>query len=159
MDLDSQPQESKAWVAKFQPSQIVCLELNATHLYAEVVQIVEFRSLCWARPLVLVIASSETAEASQLSESRSQFPPDWHDLRQGSDLLLPIVLFRPALDVEAIPVLSSLYSLDEITNSTPQAIAAHRLLREFIHQLCQCHPDAFSDGGNETRSSRDNHRL
>ncbi len=146
MDLDSHPQAAKAWSVQFQPSQIVCLELDATHLYAEVVQIVEARRLCWARPLVLVIDSSQST-------------PDWHDLRQGSDLLLPIVLFRPALDVEAIPVLSSLYGLDELTSSTPQAIAAHRQLREFIHQLCQCHPDAFSNSGNKTRSSREEHGL
>ncbi|PSB22215.1 hypothetical protein C7B65_02105 [Phormidesmis priestleyi ULC007] len=145
MDLDSQYQGSKAWVSKFQPSQIVCLELNATRLYAEVVQIVEARRLCWARPLVLVIGSSETANSSQSFEHRSKNSPCWHDLRQGADLLLPAILFRPALDVEAIPVLSSLYSLDEIADSTPQAITAHHQLREFIRQLCQFYPDAFSD--------------
>ena len=141
MDLDSQYQGSKAWVSKFQPSQIVCLELDATRLYAEVVQIVEARRLCWARPLVLVIDSSD----SQLSEPRSQTSPTWHDLRQGADLLLPAILFRPALDVEAIPVLSSFYDVDEIADSTPQAITARRQLNELIHQLCQFYPNAFSD--------------
>ena len=145
MDLDSPHQGSKTRIAKFQPSQIVCLELDPTCLYAEVVQIVEARRLCWARPLVLVIGSSEVADSSPPSEPCSNTSPVYHDLRQGADLLLPTVLFRQALDVEAIPVLSSLYSLDEITNSASQDIKARRQLNEFIRQLCASHPWAFSD--------------
>ncbi len=143
MDLDSQHQRSKTWIFKLQPSQIVCLELGATCLYAEVVQIVETRSLCWARPLVLAMDSLGTGNFSQSSEHH--FERSCHDLRQGSDLLLPAVLFRQALDVEAIPLLSSLYKLDTIAHSEPKAIVARRQLNEFIRQICQAHPDAFSD--------------
>lgn len=144
MDLDSPHQGSKTWISKFQPSQIVCLELNSTCLYAEVVQVVEARRLCWARPLVLVIGPSEVADSSPPSD-RSNMSPVCHDLRQGADLLLPTVLFRQSLDVEAIPVLSSLYSLDEIANSDSQDIKARRQLSEFIRQICISHPNAFSD--------------
>ncbi len=144
MDLDSQHQGAKAWIVKLQPSQIVCLELGATCLYAEVVQIVEARRLCWARPLVLAMDSLGTEDFSQSSEHR--FERSCHDLRQGSDLLLPAVLFRQALDVEAIPLLSSLYKLDTIAHSEPNAIVARRQLNEFIRQICQAHPEAFSDG-------------
>ncbi|MCY7323777.1 MAG: hypothetical protein LH660_18745 [Phormidesmis sp. CAN_BIN36] len=145
MDLDSPHQGSKTWISKFQPSQIVCLELNSTCLYAEVVQVVEARRLCWARPLVLVIGSSEVANSSPPFEPRSNTSPVCHDLRQGADLLLPTVLFRQALDVEAIPVLSSLYSLDEIANSASQDIKDRRQLSEFIRQICIYHPNTFSD--------------
>lgn len=143
MDLDSQHQGSKAWIVKLQPSQIVCLELGATCLYAEVVQIVEARRLCWAHPLVLAMDSLGTEDFPQSSEH--QFERSCHDLRQGSDLLLPAVLFRQALDVEAIPLLSSLYKLDTIAHSEPNAIVARRQLNEFIRQICQAHPEAFSD--------------
>ena len=143
MELDLPSQGSKPCISKLQPSQIVCLELDGTFLYAEVVQIVEARRLCWARPLVLFIDSLEAA-SSQLSEPRSNGLPNWHDLRQGADLLLPIILFRQALDVEAIPVLSSLYSLDEIADSTPHAAKASHQVREFIRQICLSHPNAFS---------------
>lgn len=145
MDLDSQHQGSKAWISKLQPSQIVCLELGETCLYAEVVQVVEARRLCWARPLVLVIGSSETADFSRSSGLQSKNSPNCHDLRQGADLLLPAILFRQALDVEAIPVLSSLYSLDEIANSTSQATTARRQLNDFVGQICQFYPGAFFD--------------
>ncbi len=143
MDFDSQHQTSKAWISQLQPSQIVCLELGATCLYAEVVQIIETRRLCWARPLVLVGDLPETEDFSRSSEHR--FERSCHDLRQGSDLLLPAVLFRQALDIEAVPLLSSLYRLDVIAHSEPNAIVARRQLNEFIRQICQAHPDVFSD--------------
>ncbi len=143
MDLDSQQPKLKTWLSKLQPSQIVCLELDATCLYAEVVQIIEARRLCWARPLVLMVNSPETEGFSQVS--KRQFERSCHDLRQGSDLLLPAVLFRQALDVEAIPLLSFLYGLDAISNSDPKAIVARRQLNDFIRQICQAHPDVFSD--------------
>ena len=145
MEMDSQYQGAEAWISKLLPSQIVCLELDLTCLYAEVVQIVEARRLCWARPLVLVIGSSEVTDFSQSFEPRSQNPPYWHDLRQGADLLLPTILFRQAFDVEAIPVLSSLCRLDESADSTPQATLVHHQLSDFVRQLCQSYPGAFSD--------------
>ncbi len=144
MEMYSQYQEAEAWISKLQPSQIVCLELDLTCLYAEVVQVVEARRLCWARPLILVIGSLEAA-FSQSFEPRSQNSPYWHDLRQGADLLLPTVLFRQAFDVEAIPVLSSLCSLDESADSIPQATLVHHQLSDFVRQLCQSYPGAFSD--------------
>lgn len=143
MELDLPSQGLKPWISKLQPSQIVCLELDRTFLYAEVVQVVEARRLCWARPLVLFIDSSETVP-SQLSELRSNDSPNWHDLRQGADLLLPTILFRQALDVEAIPVLSSLCGLEAIANSPPHDAKASHQVSEFIRQLCLSHPDAFS---------------
>lgn len=143
MDLDSQHQGAKAWIVKLQPSQIVCLELGATCLYAEVIQIIETRRLCWARPLILAVDSLGTEDFSQSSEHH--FERSCHDLRQGSDLLLPAILFRQALDVEAIPLLSSLYKLDTIAHSEPNAIVARRQLNEFVRQICQAHPDVFSD--------------
>ncbi len=143
MNLDSQQPRSKPWISNLQPSQIVCLELGATCLYAEVVQIVEARRLCWARPLILVVNSPETEDFSQASNHRSE---RWcHDLRQGSDLLLPAVLFRQALDVEAVPLLASLYTLDATTYSEPDATTARRQLNAFIRQICQAHPEAFFD--------------
>ncbi len=41
-------------VPNFQSSQIICLEFGSRYLYAEVIQVVTARQLCWTRPLMLV---------------------------------------------------------------------------------------------------------
>ncbi|MGV0024134.1 hypothetical protein [Phormidesmis priestleyi] len=137
MDFASQHADSKDRSSYFQPSQIVCLEHEATRLYAEVVQIIEARYLCWARPLVL-ITESDLEDSHQPIDLQNLY-----DLRQGADLLLPTVLFRQALDTEVIPLLSQLYGLEGEAKGQ-QAIAAHQSLHQLIRQICQTHPDAFS---------------
>ncbi len=72
----------------FQAGQIVFLEYGDSRLYAEVIQVVVERNLCWVRPLLLVIQESEARQVS--------------DLRSTSDLLWAINLFQPALDTEVI---------------------------------------------------------
>jgi hypothetical protein len=122
-------------VAHFQPFQIVCLAYTTTRLYAEVVQIVEARDLCWARPLALL--DDLSTEDPSLHPEGS---PRLYDLRQGSDLLLPKVLFRQAVDTEVMPVLSQLYKLEKAEDT----ITTRQLLNQFIHQVWQAHPDVFS---------------
>jgi hypothetical protein len=104
----------------FQPGQILSLEHGDRSVYAEVIQIVVSRQLCWARPLLLVAFASE--------------PPLVTDLRDASDLFLPINLFRLALDTEVITFLS------QILLKEPKAeldLVANQLLNQFIHQLWQ----------------------
>ncbi|MGJ5675356.1 MAG: hypothetical protein ACR9NN_17375 [Nostochopsis sp.] len=106
----------------FQPGQIVSLEHNDTKLYAEVIQVVISRHLCWVRPLLLLVKSSE--------------PPLINDLRKASDLLWPLDLFRPALDTEVISILSHVLAKEpkpEIDTSTKQ------LLHQFIHEVWQAY--------------------
>ncbi|KAM3092279.1 hypothetical protein ACKFKG_22750 [Phormidesmis sp. 146-35] len=146
MDFASQYAHSKDGRGHFQPSQIVCLEHETTRLYAEVVQIVEVRQLCWARPLVLIMGSDSERMLQAID------PKNLQDLRQGADLLLPAILFRQALDVEVIPLLSQLYRSEgdwegheAISPSSPQAIAARQSLNQLIRQIWQAHPDVFCD--------------
>ena len=118
----------------FSPAQIVCLEHGVSRLYAEVVQTVEATQICWVRPLLLanelaVDSPTETAPESQLA-----------DLRQGSDLLLPIALFRGALDIEVIPLLAQLGEVQERVAPTHQ-----RQLNHLIQQVCRANPDVFQD--------------
>jgi hypothetical protein len=115
----------------FQPCEIVCLEYLKTRLYAEVMQIVPQRRVCWARPLVLLSTSELDLEPVML-----------HDLRCGSDLLLPIALFRVAFDTEAIPVLAHLYASSEPTDPDADRIA-HQQLSQLVKAVCQAHPEAF----------------
>jgi hypothetical protein len=135
MESVSQPFYSEGGSSRFQPSQIICLEHGATRLYAEVVQIVEARHLCWARTLVLVTGSEDSQQPIN--------PKNLYDLRQGADLLLPTVLFRQALDTEVIPLLSQLYGLAGEAKEQ-DAVAVRQSIHQLIRQICQTHPDAFS---------------
>ncbi|MBM0741596.1 hypothetical protein JOY44_08200 [Phormidium sp. CLA17] len=119
----------------FQPSQIVCLEHGYSRLYAEVVQVAEPRQVCWVRPLALAVGDPTISVDNQLA--------DLHDLRQGSDLLLPIALFRLAIDTEVIPVLTHLYAENStVTSKTGQT--KHQHLSQFVRQVCLAHRSLFA---------------
>ena len=107
----------------FQPRQIVCLEHEGTCLYAEVIQVVVSRQLCWVRPLLLGTLPSECSVNESL-------PPT--DLRSCADLLWPIALFRPAFDTEVIPLLVMLASSENERNP-----AAAKQLNQFVYQVWQ----------------------
>lgn len=117
---------------RFHPNQIVFLEHGATRLYAEVVQVVTARRLCWVRPLALVTYSD-------FNDALDDNPLVLQDLRQGSDLMCPIVLFQEAIDVEVIPLLARLSNLEKVKMTT-----AHVSLHEFIQSIWKARPDAFA---------------
>jgi L-rhamnose isomerase len=113
-------------VPNFQSSQIICLEFGSRYLYAEVIQVVAARQLCWTRPLMLV---------TLLSNVNLLF-----DLREGSDLILPLSLFRAAFDTEVIPFLTELQSIE---NKSQDGISAYRQLRKFLSEVCEAYPNVF----------------
>jgi hypothetical protein len=106
----------------FQQGQIVSLEHGDRNLYAEVIQVVVSRQLCWVRPLLLVHFNQE--------------PPFVTDLRDVSDLLWPVNLFRPALDTEVITLLSQI--LVKEPKSEPD-LATKQHFNQFIHQVWQAY--------------------
>jgi hypothetical protein len=122
----------------FQPRQIVCLEHETGRLYAEVIQIVESRQICWVRPLVLILEDSNSLNL----EEESTHQPCCYDLRSDSDLLYPLALFRAALDAEVIPLLSTLYAAGRDSNCRI-ASNGHQQLRHFIQKVWQAYPEAF----------------
>lgn len=126
-------------VPNFGPSQIVCLEFRDACLYADVIQVVSARRLCWVRPLMLVVSVCD--DSSFAHEDRILW-----DLRDGSDLLWPLSLFRVALDTEVIPLLTELQSLD---SEGKDVVIAHRQLRDFVGKVWAAYPSAFArfDGG------------
>lgn len=103
-----------------QPGQIVSLEHGDRNLYAEVIQFVVSRQLCWVRPLLIVTFIQES--------------PLITDLRDASDLLWPANLFRPALDTEVITFLSQVLAKEP---KTEPDLVAKQQLNQFIHQLWQ----------------------
>ncbi|WP_224085614.1 hypothetical protein [Nostoc sp. MS1] len=113
----------------FQPGQIVSLEHGEKNLYAEVIQVVVSRQLCWVRPLLLVTHTEEQ--------------PIITDLRDCSDLLWPIQLFRHALDTEVIILLSQI--LVKEPKSEPD-LAAKQQLHQFIQQVWQAYQEGVGSG-------------
>ncbi len=115
----------------FQPRQIVCLEHEGTRLYAEVIQVVESRQVCWVRPLLLV----EFPDCNYPS-----IDPPLHDLRPSADLLWPLTLFRPALDTEVMPLLVGLLAEEPPPERDP---VAQQQLNQFLHQVWHGRRSAF----------------
>ena len=118
----------------FSPAQIGCLEHGASRLYAEVVQTVEATQICWVRPLLLTHGAAVEDPVEPDPERQLA------DLRQGSDLLLPIALFRGALDVEVIPLLAQLGEVQECVAPMHQ-----RQLNQLIQKVCRANPALFQD--------------
>lgn len=70
-----------AALSEFQNGQIIYLQHETVRLYAETIQLIKPRQLCWARPLALLQFSDEL-------DINLYKPSILHDLRQSSDLLL-----------------------------------------------------------------------
>jgi hypothetical protein len=145
-------------IVPFQLRQILCLECQSSKLYAEVIQVVPDRPVCWLRPLILETPPPEIIKAQDTTSSnRSEEPKNTrnsqetqdpqpqpelktYDLRLSSDLLIPPALFRPALDTEVIPLLSQINATEF---NLEEAQAAHYLLRDFIRQVWQDYREFF----------------
>jgi len=113
----------------FQPGQIVSLDHNDRNLFAEVIQVVVSRQLCWVRPLLLVSLTQES--------------PLVTDMRDASDLVWPVNLFRPAFDTEVITLLSQVLAKEP--KAEPDS-AAQLQFHQFIHQIWQAYAEAGSRG-------------
>ena len=121
---------------EFQPRQIVCLEHGNARLYAEVIEVVRSRQICWVRPVMLAVL--EVSDNPQWVASPEQ--PTLYDLRQGADLLWPANLFRPALDTEVIPLLMQLDNPDSDRENNPDA---YKQLSCFVSEVWQAYKSAF----------------
>jgi hypothetical protein len=106
---------------EFKTDRIVCLDLENSHLFAEVIDAVAICDRCWVRPLAIARSNSESFELEFL-----------HDLRDTAQLILPANLFRNALDTEVLPLISELYypATDSIRSTNTQ-----RVLYQFIADL------------------------
>ena len=123
-------------VYKFQPRQIVCLEHGNTRLYAEVIEVVASRQVCWVRPVILALLATNNNPPWEVSPEQLTL----YDLRQGADLLWSASLFRPALDTEVIPLLVQLDEPDFNRENNPDA---HKQLSCFVSEVWQTYNSAF----------------
>ncbi len=124
---------------KFKSGQIVCIESSDRFLYGEVIQIVNSRQLCWARPLTLALVAPTESFSPNFSPVKQSI-----DLRSASDLLLPLALFRAAYDTEVIELLTELAAKEQPTDKRKLAFD----LNGFIKQVCEEKPHQFGDQDN-----------
>ena len=122
--------DSNQTFSQFTSHQIVCIEGNTAFLYSEVIQVIVKRQLCWARPLLL----AKLNDASTTLIANFPTTDQIIDLREGSDLLLPISFFRPAVDTEIMPLIPQ---LDSIDSSIKDRQIASKQLNSFIQQVWQ----------------------
>ena len=103
-------------------ARIVCLDSRQAEdrLFAEVIDTILISSRYWLKPLALARSNPDSFELEFL-----------YDLRDTSQLILPIDLFRDALDTEVIPLISELYH----PTSSTRSINAQTALYQFIADL------------------------
>lgn len=104
----------------FKNNQIVCIEKENNSLYAEIIQVISQRQTCWLRPLILIKLISE--EEGKVI-----------DVRETSDLILPELLLKFALDTEVIPLL---IELEKIEKKPENSTVKKQILNDFIKEIC-----------------------
>ena len=117
----------------FTVNQIICLEHQHTCLYGEVIQLLPQRRLCWFRPMCMT--------KDDFSGNFNDAISDLINLKSCSDLLWPMILFRPALDTEVISFLH-LLSNDAAESSVYKG-SSSQYLNKFIQQVWQANKDKF----------------
>jgi uncharacterized protein Yka (UPF0111/DUF47 family) len=106
---------------ELQTDRIVCIERSDLLLFAEVIDTIPNPARCWVRPLAIAKSIPTSFELKFL-----------HDLRETAQLILPIELFREALDTEVLPLLSVLFQME----TNPEREKLSRVaLHQFIHSL------------------------
>jgi hypothetical protein len=120
---------NKDRIINFKAGQIICLDLARLHLFAETIETILIDARCWVKPLAIARSNPESFELEFL-----------HDLRDTAQLVLPIDLFRYALDTEVLPLTSQLFdpTKDSIrwqSLSCGESPNAQRVLYQFITDL------------------------
>jgi hypothetical protein len=113
----------RGYTNEFKIDQIVCLERNDSYLFAEVIDNIAISARCWVRPLTIARLNPHSFELEFL-----------HDLRDASQLILPAVLFRYALDTEVLPLISELFHPEKDSTLT---LPAKQALHKFIADIYQ----------------------
>jgi hypothetical protein len=119
----------------FATHQIVYLESQRTRLYAEVIQTLEQRQMCWVRPLYLRYVATDPAPDMPVTPAESCLSTV-QVLHNSPDLLWPIHDFQAALDTEVMLLLDQLHSPHPegaAEKATPQMVT------QFMHRLWQAH--------------------
>jgi len=128
------------------PSQILYLEHGSSRLYAEAIQVVSTRQVCWARPTLLVQNLPESksslvrqAAIADAAQSLTSSGLVMYDLEGCPDLIWPIAPFHLAYDLDFFSLLVQL----KMTPDSQSQRSGSSHLSHFIHSFWQTHPDIF----------------
>lgn len=137
------------------PSQILYLEHGASRLYAEAIQVVDTRHLCWARPTLLIQGLPEVGGPNARQNIISLAAQDpiatdlqLYDLEDCPDLIWPLDLFHIAFDVDFFSLLVQL----KINPDDRAQRRSNAQLSEFIHSFWKTHPEVFQSPAGELSS-------
>ncbi len=108
-------------IGELKTDRIVCVDLENLHLFAEVIDTIAVSDRCWLRPLAIARSNSESFKLEFL-----------HDLRDTAQLILPIPLFRDALDTEVLPLISELF---QPAQDSDRSLDSQRVLYQFIADI------------------------
>lgn len=122
--------------------QILCLEYQSTILFAELIQLQTGGSFCWVRPIAIAISTVAATGQFNVSSLDPNSPQQAFALQGGVDLLWPISLFRPALDVELMTILTD---INQNKPSNTDLALANQRLKNFVEQVWQAFPEEFQN--------------
>ena len=131
------------------PSQVLYLEHGSARLYAEAIQIVEARQLCWVRPTLLIQdLPTQQGDAQALADRQAAIATaavnpessslSLYDLENCPDLIWPTAFFSIAFDVDFFALL---VQLKRCPNSCTHS--SQRQLDEFVRSFWLAHQDTF----------------
>ncbi|MEL7356175.1 MAG: hypothetical protein AAFY54_11740 [Cyanobacteria bacterium J06648_10] len=127
------------------PSQILYLEHGSSRLYAEAIQIVSNRQVCWARPTLLIQNLPEkgtpTVRQAVIAEAAASFDSSslqLYDLEGAPDLIWPIDPFNIAYDLDFFSLIVQIKMLPE-----RDAQQSRRQLNQFIRSFWHEHSETF----------------
>jgi hypothetical protein len=107
----------------FRPQEIVYIEDNGLRLFAEVIQTIPDRNRCWVKPLAL----------AKYTDFQFRL---LHNLHECAQLILPIDLFRSALDTDVIPVMMELFQLEKMPDLDPDlTLICRQALHCFVENI------------------------
>ena len=122
------------------PSQILYLEHGATRLYAEAIQIMAARHLCWARPTLLIQGLPEGSDQDLRQEAIAaavQNPEGSKlqicDLEGGPDLIWPLDLFQIACDIDFFSLLIRIKMSPEDSSYSDRSSQLNAFIHSFWH--------------------------
>ncbi|MEM6867989.1 MAG: hypothetical protein AAF528_06380 [Cyanobacteria bacterium P01_C01_bin.121] len=129
------------------PSQILYLEHGSSRLYAEAIQVVSNRQLCWARPTLLiqklpenVSRATRQAAITNAAQSFETSQLKIYDLEGCPDLIWPLAPFNIAYDLDFFSLLIQL----KITPDESTQPKGSSQLNEFIRSFWRSHADIFN---------------
>ena len=126
------------------PSQILYLEHGSSRLYAEAIQVVDTRHLCWSRPSLLIQGLPDGSVGRQDAISAAVVSPEdselqRYDLEGCPDLIWPLSLFQIAYDIDFFSLLIQLkISADDATQCS-----GNREFNAFIRSFWHTHATFF----------------